>query len=84
MQAFLSMIAKLLLVPLMKEGIDYLHQKYKDYLEAKKKEQEIKDTVDRGINEQDQRQVENEIETGSGGKPSGLGRVVDKLPGVNE
>lgn len=82
MQAILQMIAKVLLIPLMKEGVDYIIKKWKEYQEQKKKEQEIKDTVDRGINEQDQRQVENEIETGSGGKPSGHGRIVNKLPGV--
>lgn len=82
MQAILQLIAKVLLLPLLREGIDYVHQKIKDYIEQKKKEQEIKDTVDRGINEQDQRQVENEMQTGSGGKPSGLGRITDKLPGV--
>lgn len=82
MQAILKMIANVLLLPLLKEGIDYVAKKIKEYQEQKKKEQENRDTVDRGINEQDQREVENEIETGSGGKPSGHGRIVNKLPGV--
>lgn len=75
----IEQISKYVMLPLLKELGAYIYEKYVEYKKQKELEKKLKQSTDRAINEQDQREIEEEISDQSG-EPSGRGRIVDSIP----
>lgn len=74
-------ISRLVLIPLVKDLAVWIYEKIKELQKQKEKEKQITNTVERSVNEGDQRPIE-EITQGDSGEPSGRGVIVDSLPSV--
>jgi len=77
----LEQISRLVLIPLIKDLAFWVYEKFKELQKQKEKEKEITKTVERSVNEGDQRPIED-IAQGDSGEPSGRGVIVDSLPNV--
>jgi hypothetical protein len=77
----LEQISKLILLPMLKDLALFVFNKYKEHQEKKAEEKRRNETIERSINEGDQRPIEDITESNTG-EFSGRGVVVDGLPNI--